>query len=62
VLLHGFDGGVWPLVRMAAARRLSTRVGLEDGDLLPDGSRAESNAALVAAACRLMRPAESSPD
>jgi uncharacterized protein (DUF849 family) len=62
VLLHGFDGGLWPLVRMAAARRLSTRVGLEDGDRLPDGRLAESNAALVAAACRLMRPAESSPD
>jgi uncharacterized protein (DUF849 family) len=57
VLQHGFDAGAWPLVRMAAARGLSTRIGLEDADTLPDGSRAEGNAALVAAACRLLRPA-----
>ena len=50
VLLHGFDAMVWPLVARAAGRRLSTRVGLEDGRLLPDGAPASGNAALVAAA------------
>ena len=50
VLLHGFDAPVWALLRMAAQERLSTRVGLEDGCRLPDGSLAADNAALAAAA------------
>lgn len=50
VLLHGFDATVWPLVDEAFRRGFSTRVGLEDGRLLPDGTLAASNAALVAAA------------
>jgi uncharacterized protein (DUF849 family) len=53
VLLHGFDGTVWPLVQRARSERLSTRVGLEDGKHLPDGSVARDNAALVAAAVAL---------
>lgn len=55
ILLHGFDGTVWPFVEHAAAQRLSTRVGLEDGATLPDGGTAPSNAALVAAACAILR-------
>ena len=53
-LLHGFDATVWPLARKAAAAGLSMRVGLEDGDRLPDGSVARDNAALVAAARALL--------
>jgi uncharacterized protein (DUF849 family) len=57
VLLHGFDATVWELVALGAKERLSTRVGLEDGYLLPDGTAAASNAALVttAAAWRMAR-------
>lgn len=50
VLLHGEDGGAWPVLRLARRLGLGTRIGLEDTLLLPDGSRAESNAQLVAAA------------
>ncbi|WGF88135.1 3-keto-5-aminohexanoate cleavage protein [Marinivivus vitaminiproducens] len=57
ILLHGVDDRVWPFVGQAAAAGFSTRVGLEDGRHLPDGSEAGDNAALVAAACRIMRPA-----
>jgi uncharacterized protein (DUF849 family) len=53
ILLHGFDRSVWPLVRRAARRHLSTRVGLEDGCLLPDGNMAGDNAALVSAALQI---------
>ena len=50
LLLHGVDATVWPLVAMAAERRWSTRVGLEDGRGLPDGTMAGSNSGMVAAA------------
>ncbi|MBW8909988.1 MAG: 3-keto-5-aminohexanoate cleavage protein, partial [Mesorhizobium sp.] len=50
ILLHGENATVWPFVERAASRKLSTRVGLEDGKELPDGSVADGNAALVAAA------------
>lgn len=50
ILLHGVDATVWPLVEEAFRHGFSTRVGLEDGAVLPDGSIAVSNAALVAAA------------
>ncbi|RVC61808.1 3-keto-5-aminohexanoate cleavage protein, partial [Mesorhizobium sp. M4B.F.Ca.ET.088.02.2.1] len=46
---------VWPFVERAAARKLSTRVGLEDGKGLPDGGIAAGNAALVAAAATIYR-------
>jgi uncharacterized protein (DUF849 family) len=54
VLLHGEGGSVWAMVEMAAARGFATRVGLEDGLTLPDGSPAASNAALVAAAAGIL--------
>ena len=57
VLLHGLDATVWPFVERAARERFSTRVGLEDGAGLPDGTTAPSNAALVAAAVAIMRDA-----
>ncbi|MFO1047245.1 MAG: 3-keto-5-aminohexanoate cleavage protein [Geminicoccaceae bacterium] len=52
-LLHGFDATVWPLVERAFALGLSTRVGLEDGASLPDGTPAAGNVDLVRAAVRL---------
>ncbi|MEV0242450.1 3-keto-5-aminohexanoate cleavage protein [Streptomyces sp. NPDC050674] len=49
VLLHGEDGGAWPVLRLAGRLGLATRIGLEDVLTLPDGRRARSNAQLVAA-------------
>jgi uncharacterized protein (DUF849 family) len=57
VLLHGYDATVWTFVEAAFARGYSTRVGFEDGKILPDGRMAPSNAALVAAAIELKRMA-----
>src|SRR5882757_45423 len=50
VLLHGQDGSAWPVLRLAAARGLDTRIGLEDVLFLPDRTPARDNAALVLAA------------
>ncbi|MEU6810776.1 3-keto-5-aminohexanoate cleavage protein [Streptomyces sp. NPDC046831] len=55
VLLHGEDGGAWPVLRLAGRLGLATRIGLEDTLLLPDGQRASSNAELVAEGVRLHR-------
>ncbi|MFC9509205.1 3-keto-5-aminohexanoate cleavage protein [Streptomyces sp. NPDC057002] len=49
VLLHGEDGGAWPVLRLAGRLGVATRVGLEDVLVLPDGRRAGSNAELVLA-------------
>lgn len=57
ILLHGENATVWPFVERAAARKFSTRVGLEDGKELPDGTVADGNAALVKAAVRIYRRA-----
>ena len=57
LLLHGFDATVWPFVELAHQRRWSTRVGLEDGKHLADGTTAVDNAALVAAAVAIFRTA-----
>ena len=58
ILLHGCDATVWPLLRLAAARRWSTRIGLEDGQHLEDGTTAPDNAALVSAAVAIFRATE----
>ena len=55
MLLHGFDATVWDFVTLAAQRRWSTRVGLEDGNQLANGAIAASNAALTAAAVEVFR-------
>ena len=55
-LLHGFDATVWPLARKAVSAGLSVRVGLEDGNRMPDGGIARDNAGLVAAARALVSP------
>jgi uncharacterized protein (DUF849 family) len=49
-LLHGMGPCAWHLVELAARRQYHTRTGFEDTLRLPDGSLAESNAALVRAA------------
>lgn len=52
VLLHGEDGGAWPVLRLAGRLGLATRIGMEDTVVLPDGGRAGSNAELVVAGVR----------
>ena len=47
VLLHGEEGGAWPVLRLAGRLGLATRTGIEDTLVLPDGERALSNARLV---------------
>jgi uncharacterized protein (DUF849 family) len=59
ILLHGSNGSAWPLLRRAVEAGFSTRIGLEDVSILPDGSTAHSNADLVAAAIRLVRAVSS---
>ncbi|MEU3724558.1 3-keto-5-aminohexanoate cleavage protein [Streptomyces sp. NPDC031705] len=54
LLLHGEDGGAWPVLRAAAGLGLDTRIGLEDVLMLPDGSAAEGNATLVQAARKIL--------
>ncbi|MEU8714303.1 3-keto-5-aminohexanoate cleavage protein [Streptomyces sp. NPDC048663] len=58
VLLHGEDGGAWPVLRLAGRLGLATRIGLEDTLYLPDGEPAASNAELVTEAVALLRAAE----
>jgi uncharacterized protein (DUF849 family) len=50
VLLHGEQASLWPMIDMAARLGLDTRVGLEDGRLLPDWRPASGNAEMVRAA------------
>lgn len=50
---HGDGEAVWILLEDAVARGIDMRIGFEDALLLPDGTRAGSNAALVRAACGL---------
>lgn len=49
-LLHGLERSAWPMIRLAGQLGLSTRVGLEDTVVLPDGSAGPDNVALVIAA------------
>lgn len=48
VLLHGEEGGTWPVLRLAGRLGLAIRIGLEDTLFLPDGTPATGNAQLVA--------------
>jgi uncharacterized protein (DUF849 family) len=52
-LQHGDGGATWILLQDSVARGIDTRIGFEDTFLLPDGSRAASNADLVRAAREL---------
>jgi uncharacterized protein (DUF849 family) len=53
-LLHGMNESCWPLLEHAGTRGVQARIGLEDTLLLPDGTQAPDNAALVAAAVQLL--------
>ncbi len=53
-LLHGLNASAWKFVALAASRGYDTRTGLEDTLTLPDGSICANNAALVAAAKRIV--------
>lgn len=53
-LHHGEELAAWPVLRQGIALGRDLRVGLEDTLVLPDGSPARDNAALVAAAARLI--------
>jgi uncharacterized protein (DUF849 family) len=53
-LLHGLDGSAWEFIALAAERGYDTRTGFEDTLMLPDGTVAKNNAALVAAALRIV--------
>jgi uncharacterized protein (DUF849 family) len=55
VLLHGEEGSTWPAFDVAVQGGWDSRIGLEDTLLLPDGSTAPGNAALVRAAVGRMR-------
>ena len=50
ILLHGFDATVWTFVDAAFPHGYATRVGFEDGRMMPDPSVAASNAEIVPAA------------
>ncbi|MET0454404.1 MAG: 3-keto-5-aminohexanoate cleavage protein [Mycobacterium sp.] len=54
VLLHGLDESCWPLLEHAGVCGVQTRIGMEDTLKLPDGTVTPDNAALVAAALRLL--------
>ncbi len=54
VLLHGEGSSCWPALREAVRQGLATRIGLEDVLVLPDGSPAEDNVALLSAAHDLL--------
>jgi uncharacterized protein (DUF849 family) len=59
-LLHGLNKTAWDLIDAAASGKYETRIGFEDITLLPDGTPAASNAALVAEVVR--RTARSAAD
>jgi uncharacterized protein (DUF849 family) len=54
VLLHGLDDSCWPMLEHAGRRGLQARIGIEDTLLLPDGSTAPGNGALVSAAMEVL--------
>jgi uncharacterized protein (DUF849 family) len=53
-LLHGDDLSKWPMFREALRLGLDSRIGLEDGKMLPSGAEAKDNADLIRAARALM--------
>ncbi|CAN7442537.1 3-keto-5-aminohexanoate cleavage protein [Phyllobacterium sp. LjRoot231] len=57
ILLHGDEASVWPMFKEAMARGYDSRIGLEDGNLLPSGVLAKDNAELLRAAMMMQKPA-----
>jgi uncharacterized protein (DUF849 family) len=47
LLYHGYDQSTWPVVQAAIEDGVETRIGYEDVLLMPDGSVAMSNAAMI---------------
>lgn len=62
ILLHGHEASVWPMFNLAVARGYDSRIGLEDGKLLPEGNKAEDNADLIRAAAVLAAGGETIVD
>jgi uncharacterized protein (DUF849 family) len=58
---HGYGEACWQVNRRGLARGHGIRTGLEDVTVLPDGTPAEDNAALVAAAAHLIRARQRQP-
>lgn len=56
ILLHGEGGSVWPMVTLARDAGHDTRVGFEDVLVLPDGTPAPSNEAIIRAATAILHP------
>ncbi|MFE6688729.1 3-keto-5-aminohexanoate cleavage protein [Streptomyces sp. NPDC057743] len=56
VLLHGQNGGAWPVLRLAAELGLASRIGIEDALALPDGTPAPDNAELISHVIELTGP------
>ena len=54
ILMHGDEASVWPIYGEAMARGFDSRIGLEDGNLLPSGRMAGDNAELIRAALDLV--------
>jgi uncharacterized protein (DUF849 family) len=54
ILMHGFDDTTWPFLKRAIAGNYAIRIGLEDTNALPDGTRATGNAELIRAAVDLI--------
>jgi uncharacterized protein (DUF849 family) len=54
ILLHGDEASVWPMFREAMARGYDSRIGLEDGRLLPSGVLARDNAELLRTAVTML--------
>ncbi|MBN8230026.1 3-keto-5-aminohexanoate cleavage protein [Corallococcus macrosporus] len=52
LLVHGSEGGAWPVLDWALRHGFDARIGLEDTLTLPDGRPAEDKAALVRGAPR----------
>ncbi len=53
VLLHGEEGGAWPVLEYAMGLNIDTRIGFEDVLVLPDGWLATGNDNLVSKALEL---------
>ena len=60
VLLHGEEGGAWPVLEYAMGLNIDTRIGFEDVLVLPDGWLATGNDNLVSKALEQVRPAPGS--
>ncbi|QND53155.1 hypothetical protein HB779_15550 [Phyllobacterium sp. 628] len=60
ILMHGDEASVWPIYEHAIAKGFDSRIGLEDGNLLPTGAMAKDNAELLAAAVALHQQITSS--